>query len=80
MLRLFRIQQLCIASFGLFRINRTAYTDLNQRATALTAADVVNVRFTPTVFRSGYDQDEVAAYINEILATLPFGAGRDASA
>jgi len=39
---------------------------------ALTAADVVNVRFKTTSFRSGYDQDEVAALLTEIIATLGY--------
>jgi len=39
---------------------------------ALTAADVVNVRFKPTSFRTGYDQDEVAAYLTRIIETLGY--------
>ena len=39
---------------------------------ALTAADVVNVRFKTTSFRSGYDQDEVAALLTEIIAALGY--------
>jgi DivIVA domain-containing protein len=39
---------------------------------ALTAADVVNVRFKPTSFRAGYDQDEVAAYLTQIIETLSY--------
>jgi DivIVA domain-containing protein len=41
-------------------------------APALTAADVVNVRFKPTSFRAGYDQDEVAAYLTQIIETLGY--------
>jgi DivIVA domain-containing protein len=41
-------------------------------APALTAADVVNVRFKPTSFRAGYDQDEVAAYLTQIIETLDY--------
>ena len=41
-------------------------------APALSAADVVNVRFTPTWWRSGYDQDEVAAYLTRIIETLHY--------
>ena len=39
---------------------------------ALTAADVVNVRFKPTSFRTGYDQDEVAAYLTRVIETLGY--------
>ena len=39
---------------------------------ALSSADVVNVRFTPTWWRAGYDQDDVAAYLTRVIATLDF--------
>ena len=37
---------------------------------ALTPEDVVNKRFQPTKFREGYDQEEVDAFLDEIIVEL----------
>jgi DivIVA domain-containing protein len=41
-------------------------------APELGSADIVDVRFRPTWWRGGYDQDEVAAHLNDIIATLAY--------
>jgi len=62
---------------GFLAAARTVIAGYERRGTlaaepALTAADVVNVRFKPTSFRAGYDQDEVAAYLTAIIETLGY--------
>jgi DivIVA domain-containing protein len=37
---------------------------------ALTPEDVVNMRFQPTKFREGYDQDEVDDFLDEVVVEL----------
>jgi len=36
----------------------------------ISSQDVVNVRFQPTKFRAGYDQDQVDDFLDRISATL----------
>lgn len=36
----------------------------------LTPDDVVNKKFQSTKFREGYDQDEVDAFLDDVVATL----------
>ena len=46
--------------------------DSSTDAPALASADIVNVRFKPTSWRSGYNQDEVADYLTQIITTLAY--------
>lgn len=43
----------------------------------LTSADVINIKFQATAFRSGYEQDEVDEFLDEVAQTLAAYEVRD---
>jgi len=43
---------------------------LSAPVTRISAQDVVNARFQPTKFRTGYDQDQVDDFLDRIAAAL----------